>query len=186
MVKYKNGDVSQSYPCGISLMNFWLYVLKPLWNSLHFGIKIITLRFQTLSVKWAAYRFFFLSGHKLFLNFRRTLNLRSLTRTWFLEKLDSNHCRELQGHRGNKRVNKYHGTCLDRKPFFSKASQWRGFALICNFGFFYKKKKKKKRRNLSLLCSYIRAVFFFSLTKTEWFTTDAVIKRFLFFHRKGF
>lgn len=167
-------------------MNFWLYVLKPLWNSLHFGIKIITLHLQTLSVKWVAYRFFFLSGHKLFLNFRRTLNLRSLTRTWFLEKLDSNHCRELQGHRGNKRVNKRHGIRLDRKPFSPRRANEEASHLFVISDFFYKKEKKKKRRNLSLLCLYIHAVFFFSVTKTEWFTTDAVIKPFLFFHRKGF
>lgn len=33
---------------------------------------------------------------------------------------------------------------------------------------------------------HISVQCFFSVTKTEWFTTDAVIKRFLFFHRKGF
>lgn len=130
----------------------------------------------------AAYRFFFLSGHKLFLNFLRTLNLRSLTRTWFLEKLDSNHCRELQGHRGNKRVNKRHGTRLDRKPFSPRRTNEEASHLFVILDFFYKKRKRKKGGTFSLLCS----VFFFSVTKTEWFTTDAVIKRFLFFHRKGF
>lgn len=34
--------------------------------------------------------------HKLFLNFRRILNLRSLTRTWFLEKLDSSYCQNFR------------------------------------------------------------------------------------------
>lgn len=158
MVKYKNGNVYQSYPCGISLMNFWLYVLKPLWNSLHFGIKIITLHLQTLSVKWAAYWFFFLSGHKLFLNFRRTLNLRSLTRTWFLEKLDSNHCRELQGHRGNKRVNKYHGTYLDRKPFFPRRTNEEASHLFVISDFFYKKKEEEKKEE-PFHC-YVQCSFF--------------------------
>lgn len=136
----------------------------------------------------AAYRFFFLSGHKLFLNFLRTLNLRSLTRTWFLEKLDSNHCRELQGHRGNKRVNnKYHGTCLDRKPFFQGEPMKRLRTYLWFRIFFIKKKKKKeKRRNIFTAMFIYPCSVFFSVTKTEWFTTDAVIKRFLFFHRKGF
>lgn len=89
----------------------------------------------------AAYRFFFLSGHKLFLNFRRTLNLRSLTRTWFLKKLDLNHCRELQGHRGNKRVNKRHGTCLDRKHFSPRRANEEASHL-----FVISKKKFKKKK----------------------------------------
>lgn len=133
----------------------------------------------------AAYRFFFLSGHKLFLNFLRTLNLRSLTRTWFLEKLDSNHCRELQGHRGNKRVNKRHGTRLDRKPFSPRRANEEASHLFVISDFFIKKKKKKWRNILTAMFIYPCSVFF-SVTKTEWFTTDAVIKRFLFFHRKGF
>lgn len=108
----------------------------------------------------AAYRFFFLSGHKLFLNFRRTLNLRSLTRTWFLEKLDSNHCRELQGHRGNKRVNKRHGTRLDRKPFSPRRANEEASHLFVISDYFIKK-KRKNGGTFSLLCSYIHAVFFF-------------------------
>lgn len=140
MVKYKNGDVYQPYPC----------------------IKIITLHLQTLSVKWAAYRFFFLSGHKLFLNFRRTLNLRSLTRTWFLEKLDSNHCRELQGHRGNKRVNKRHGTRLDRKPFSPRRANEEASHLFVISDFFIKKKEEKMEEHFNCYVYISMQRFFFS------------------------
>lgn len=108
----------------------------------------------------AAYRFFFLSGHKLFLNFLRTLNLRSLTRTWFLEKLDSNHCRELQGHRGNKRVYKRHGTRLDRKPFSPRRANEEASHLFVISDFFIKKKKKKWRNILTAMFIYPCSVFF--------------------------